>query len=182
VALKTILSAALASDEGSEYRQRFYREARSAGALAHPGIVAVFDVGDHEGVPYLVMEFVDGLTLEEAAKRGERPSLNRACEIGQQVAEALGYAHHHGIIHRDIKPANILLTSREVYGVERAKITDFGVAKLASETITTTGRLLGTPAYMPPEQFTGSPIDSRTTCFSGRDSLLDDNRRAAVCR
>jgi serine/threonine-protein kinase len=166
VALKTILSVALASEQGSEYRQRFYREARAAGAMAHPGIVAVFDVGEHEGVPFLVMEFVQGRTLADAMKTGERASLERVCEIGEQIAEALGYAHRHGVIHRDIKPANILLTSREIYGAERPKITDFGVAKLASQGITTTGQMLGTPAFMPPEQFTGAPIDGRTDLFS----------------
>jgi serine/threonine-protein kinase len=166
VALKTILAVALASDQGAEYRQRFYREARAAGALAHPGIVAVFDVGEHEGVPFLVMEFVRGHTLDFAMKKGERASLERVCEIGEQIAEALGYAHRNGVIHRDIKPANILLTSREAYGTERPKITDFGVAKLAAGGVTTTGQMLGTPAFMPPEQFTGVPIDGRADLFS----------------
>jgi serine/threonine-protein kinase len=166
VALKTILPVALASEQGGEFRQRFYREARAAGALAHPGIVPVFDVGEHEGVPYLVMEFVKGQTLDHAMKKGERFSLERVCEIGQQIAEALGYAHRNGVIHRDIKPANILLTSAEAYGDERPKITDFGVAKLTAGEITTTGQLLGTPAFMPPEQFTGTPIDGRADLFS----------------
>jgi serine/threonine-protein kinase len=166
VALKTILTVALASEQGDEYRQRFYREARAAGALAHPGIVPVFDVGENEGVPFLVMEFVKGQNLEFAMKNGERFSLERVCEIGEQIAEALGYAHQHGVIHRDIKPANILLTSTEAYGSERPKITDFGVAKLIGGGITTTGQLLGTPAFMPPEQFTGAPIDGRADLFS----------------
>ena len=166
VALKSILPVALASEQGGEFRQRFYREARAAGALAHPGIVPVFDVGEHEGVPYLVMEFVKGETLDHAIKKGERFSLERVCEIGQQIAEALGYAHRNGVIHRDIKPANILLTSREAYGDERPKITDFGVAKLTAGEITTTGQLLGTPAFMPPEQITGAPIDGRADLFS----------------
>jgi serine/threonine-protein kinase len=166
VALKTILAVALASDQGAEYRQRFYREARAAGALAHPGIVAVFDVGEDEGVPFLVMEYVRGHTLDFAMKKGERASLEQVCEIGEQIAEALGYAHRNGVIHRDIKPANILLTSREAYGTERPKITDFGVAKLAAGGVTTTGQMLGTPAFMPPEQFTGLPIDGRADLFS----------------
>ena len=166
VALKTILATALASVQADEFRQRFYREARAAGALAHPGIVPVFDVGEYEGVPFLVMEFVDGQTLADAMKKGERSSLDRVCEIGQKVAEALGYAHSHGVVHRDIKPANILLTSRQAYGDERPKITDFGVAKLIAGEITTSGQLLGTPAFMPPEQFTGAPIDGRTDLFS----------------
>ncbi|MFZ1086321.1 MAG: serine/threonine-protein kinase [Terracidiphilus sp.] len=166
VAVKTILSVALAGELGEEYRQRFIREARAAGALAHPGIVPVFDVGEEEGTPYLVMEFVRGQTLDAAMKKGVRFSLERVCEIGQQIAEALGHAHHHGVIHRDIKPANILLASPEAYGTEQAKITDFGVAKMNAGGITTTGQMLGTPAFMPPEQFTGAPIDSRADLFS----------------
>ena len=166
VALKCILSGALAGDQTNEFRERFYREARAAGALAHPGIVPVFDVGEDEGTPFLVMELVQGRTLADALKQGERFSLERVCEIGQGIAEALGYAHRNGIVHRDIKPANILMTAKEVYGSERPRITDFGVAKLAGGEITTTGQLLGTPAFMPPEQFTGAPIDGRTDLFS----------------
>ncbi len=166
VALKSIHSASLAGDQAQEFRDRFYREARAAGALAHPGIVPVFDVGEDDGVPFLVMEYVQGRTLAEAMKQGERYTLDQVCEIGRQLAEALGYAHRHGVIHRDIKPANILMTSREVYGVERPRITDFGVAKLAGGDLTGTGQLLGTPAFMPPELFTGAPVDGRTDLFS----------------
>ena len=166
VALKTIHSLALSGPQGQEYRERFYGEARAAGRLAHPGIVPVFDVGEQDGLPYLVMEYIEGQTLADAAKSGQRLTLERVCEIGQQIAEALGYAHKHGVVHRDIKPANILLTSKEKYGIERPKITDFGVAKLAASQLTTTGQLLGTPAFMPPEQFTGSVIDGRSDLFS----------------
>jgi serine/threonine-protein kinase len=166
VALKTIHSAALSGAQAAEYRARFYREARASGVLAHPAIVPVFDVGEHEGAPFLVMEYVDGHTLDSVMKKGERFTLDRACDIGQQIADALGYAHRQGVIHRDIKPANILMTSREVYGTERPRITDFGIAKLAASEITTTGQMLGTPAYMPPEQFTGAPIDGRADLFS----------------
>ncbi len=166
VALKTIHATALEGAQSEEYRTRFYREARASGVLAHPGIVPVFDVGEHEGAPFLVMEFVEGRTLADAVKKGERYTLDRVCEIGQQLADALGYAHRQGVIHRDIKPANILMTSRAVYGSERPRITDFGIAKLAASEITTTGQLLGTPSFMPPEQFTGSPIDGRADLFS----------------
>src|SRR5262245_5751828 len=166
VALKTIISVALASPQGSEFRDRFYREARTAGALTHPGIVAVFDVGEHEGMPFLVMEFVDGRTLADSLRVGECMSVDRICEFGGQIADALAYAHQRGVVHRDIKPANILLTSIESSGGVRPKITDFGVAKLAEGQATITGQMLGTPAYMPPEQFTGAPIDGRSDIFS----------------
>ena len=166
VAVKTILTSALESAQKEEYRARFYREARAAGNLAHPGIVPVFDVGEHEGTPFLVMEYVEGRTLAAAMRGGERFTLERVCELGQQIAEALGYAHRKGVIHRDIKPANILMTSPEAYGSERPRITDFGVAKLTAGEVTTTGQLLGTPAFMPPEQFTGSPVDGRADLFS----------------
>jgi serine/threonine protein kinase len=166
VALKTIISVVLASERGSDFRERFYREARAAGALAHPGIVPVFDVGEHEGVPFLVMEFISGKTLADALKTGDRMSLDRVCEIGQRIAEALGYAHQRGVVHRDIKPANILLTSKQVHGIERPKITDFGVAKLAAGQTTMTGQVLGTPAFMPPEQITGAAVDGRADLFS----------------
>jgi serine/threonine-protein kinase len=166
VAVKTIISVALASPQGSEFRERFYREARTAGGLNHPGVVAVFDVGEHDGMPFLVMEFVAGRTLADSAKAGERLSVDRICEFGGQIAEALAYAHQRGVVHRDIKPANVLLTSAEAYGIERTKITDFGVAKLAEGQTTLTGQMLGTPAFMPPEQFTGAPIDGRSDIFS----------------
>jgi serine/threonine-protein kinase len=166
VAVKTIISLVLANDQKNDFRERFYREARAAGALAHPGIVPVFDVGEHEGLPFLVMEFISGKTLADTMRKGERMTLDRVCEIGQKVAEALGYAHQHGVVHRDIKPANILLTSKEAHGIVRPKITDFGVAKLAVGHTTLTGQILGTPAFMPPEQITGGPIDGRADIFS----------------
>ena len=166
VALKTIIATALASEQGSEFRERFFREARAAGNLTHPGIVPVFDVGEHDGSPFLVMEYVSGWTLASAGARGERLDLKRMCEIGQKIAEALGYAHRRGVVHRDIKPANILITSREIYGVEHPKITDFGIAKLTESEATMTGKMLGTPAFMPPEQFTGAPVDGRADIFS----------------
>jgi serine/threonine protein kinase len=163
VALKTISAVGFPLE--SEFRERFYREARAAAVLTHPGIVPVFDMGEDEGVPYLVMEFVAGRTLADAAKDGEHWTLDRICEIGQDLAGALGYAHQRGVVHRDIKPPNILLTSLEAYGVERPKITDFGLAKLAGQ-ITVTGESLGTPAFMSPEQVVGAAVDGRADLFS----------------
>jgi serine/threonine-protein kinase len=162
VAVKTIHASALVGPLADQYRERFTREARAAGRLAHPGIVTVFDAGVEGDTPYLVMEFVPGRTLEDVLNAGEHYSLDRVCEIGQQLAEALGYAHANGVIHRDIKPANIQLTGNP----ERAKIMDFGVAKLTQAQVTSTGTLLGTPAYMAPEQFTGMPLDGRSDLFS----------------
>jgi serine/threonine-protein kinase len=166
IAIKTILASALAGPQSGEYRERFLREARAAGRIAHPGIVAVYDVGEHDGTPYLVMEYVPGRTLASALDAGERFPFERIYELGQQMAEALGFAHAHGVIHRDIKPANILLHTPPGQAVERAKIADFGVARLSGTQMTQTGQLLGTPSFMPPEQFTGAPIDGRSDIFS----------------
>jgi serine/threonine-protein kinase len=166
VAIKTIQGMALAGPQAQEYRERFTREARAAGRLSHPGIVAVFDVGDHQGTPFLVMEYVEGRTLDSALSAGERFSFDRIEELGEQLAAALGYAHRNGVVHRDIKPANILLTAPDAQTPERAKVTDLGIAKLTASQITTTGQLMGTPSYMPPEQFTGAPVDGRADLFS----------------
>jgi serine/threonine-protein kinase len=166
VAIKTILAAALTGPMAQEYRERFTREARAAGRLTHPGIVTVYDVGELDGTPYLVMEFVNGRSLASAMDAGERFSFDRIFELGYQIADALGYAHRNGVVHRDIKPANILLAAGEPGELERAKIADLGVAKLSASQITTTGQLLGTPAFMPPEQFTGAIIDGRADLFS----------------
>jgi len=165
VAVKTVLASALAGASAAEYRERFFREARAAGRFNHPGIVTVHDVGEHEGSPFLVMEYITGRTLAASMEAGERFSFERIYELGREIAEALGYAHAHGVIHRDIKPANIMLAAAP-RGGERAKVTDFGVAKLTAAQVTVTGQLLGTPSFMPPEQFTGAPIDGRSDLFS----------------
>ena len=166
VAIKTILSTALSGPLAEEYRERFVREARAAGRLTHPGVVMVYDVGEENDIPYLVMEYVNGRSLATAMESGERFSFEQIYEIGFQVADALGYAHRHGVVHRDIKPANILLAIPAPGEIERAKIADLGVAKLAASQITTTGQLLGTPAFMAPEQFTGGVVDGRADLFS----------------
>lgn len=162
VAVKTIHASALIGPMAEQYRERFTREARAAGRLAHPGIVTVFDAGVEGDTPYLVMEFVPGRTLESVLSAGEHFPLEKVYEIGQQLAEALAFAHANGVIHRDIKPANVQLTGSP----ERAKIMDFGVAKLTQAQVTSSGTLLGTPAYMAPEQFTGMPLDGRSDLFS----------------
>lgn len=161
VAVKTILASALTGPLAADYRERFFREARAAGRLAHPGIVTVYDVSEQDGTPFLVMELIEGRTLEKILGSGERFDTERVMELGQQLAEALDYAHKGGVIHRDIKPANIMVTADG-----RPKITDFGVAKLTAAQVTTTGQLLGTPAFMAPEQFTGAPIDGRADLFA----------------
>lgn len=174
VAVKTVLASALAGHLAAEYRERFFREARAAGRFSHSGIVTVHDVGEHEGTPYLVMEYITGRTLAQALESGEHFSFERIYEIGREIAEALGYAHSHGVVHRDIKPANIMLAARPSgepapsprSGPERAKVTDFGVAKLTAAQVTVTGQLLGTPSFMPPEQFTGGAVDGRSDLFS----------------
>ena len=162
VALKTIsVLGATAADEKS-YRERFFREAQAAGKLAHPGLVTIYDVGEEDGVPYIVMEHVAGRNLEAMLREthGRLPVLT-TLDLIRQVAEALDYAHARGIIHRDIKPANIIVTDEG-----QAKITDFGIAKLALTEFTVPGQVLGTPSYMSPEQLTGSAITGASDLFS----------------
>ena len=162
VALKTITVAGIGPADEEEYRQRFFREAQAAGKLSHGGLVTIFDVGEDEKskTPFIVMEFIEGKTLEELG-RGERLPTATALGLVKQVAEALDYAHGRKIIHRDIKPANIIVT-----GEGRAKITDFGIAKLAMTQFTQPGQVLGTPAYMAPEQLSGGAVDGRSDIFS----------------
>jgi serine/threonine protein kinase len=160
VAIKTIVPHIIGGPQADEFRERFFREARAAGRLAHPGIVTIHDVSEQDGIPFLVMEYVQGRTLQSVLE-SERLPIDRVLEIGIQLSDALDYAHRNGVIHRDIKPANILVT---VDG--NIKIADFGIAKLNDSQATSTGQVLGTPAYMAPEHFTGEQIDGRADIFA----------------
>lgn len=161
VAIKSILTNSLGDDGGSAYKQRFQREAQVCGKLSHPSIVAIHDLTEDEtGQPCLVMEFVEGSTLESMVRQ-ERLPLGQVVDIVTQVAGALDYAHAQGVIHRDVKPANILVTP-----AGRAKLGDFGIAKIEGVKLTQTGQIVGTPAFMSPEQFMAAPVDSRSDLFS----------------
>jgi serine/threonine protein kinase len=163
VALKTFSLFDQEPEQEEEFRQRFVYEAQAAGRLQHPGIVAVFDVGEetesHE--PFIVLEYVAGESLSRILSREKKLALPRALNLAEEIAEALDYAHVQGVVHRDIKPANILITQEG-----RAKIADFGIAKLNLAHFTLPGRLLGTPAYMAPEQLVGDAVDGRSDLFS----------------
>ncbi|HEX7154790.1 MAG TPA: serine/threonine-protein kinase [Thermoanaerobaculia bacterium] len=166
VALKTIRPAAhVDDDETKEFQQRFIREAQAAGILNHPNIVTVHDIGQDENsaMSFIAMEYVEGHNLKEILSQGRTLTFELIGEIVAQVADALDFAHSKGIVHRDVKPANIIILDGN-----RAKITDFGIAKIASggANLTTTGQFLGTPNYMAPEQIKGAPVDGRTDIFS----------------
>jgi eukaryotic-like serine/threonine-protein kinase len=152
-----------------EYVARFLREAKAAGALSHPNIVTIFDVGEAGGHPYIAMELLDGEPLDRiVARRGRLPP-GEVIAIGLQLAEALRYAHGEGVVHRDIKPSNIIVSG----GGRALKILDFGIARLdnparadAEALMTQAGQVLGTPRYMSPEQALGREIDGRSDLFS----------------
>src|SRR5262249_51436581 len=148
VAIKVPRAGSLATDED---RDRFLREARSVAQLRHGAIVPLHEVGEHEGVPYLVSEFVQGVTLADLLT-ARRPPPRGAALLVAEVAGALQYAHDQGVIHRDVKPSNILLDEEG-----GPHLMDFGLAKRAVGEITMTleGQVLGTPAYMSPEQARG---------------------------
>jgi eukaryotic-like serine/threonine-protein kinase len=164
VALKTFrIGLSVKDAEMDQFRARFIREAQSAGILSHPNIVTIHDVverGD-DGMAFIAMEYVRGTNLKLVLQEARRPTLTYVAEILAQVASGLDYAHSCKVVHRDIKPANILITNDS-----RAKITDFGIARLDTSNLTQEGQLLGTPNYMSPEQILGRDVDSRTDIFS----------------
>jgi tRNA A-37 threonylcarbamoyl transferase component Bud32 len=165
VAIKTIAVPASSRHDAEHYRQRFFREAQAAGRLSHPGIVTIYDVGEDEAAhtPFIVMECVEGDSLDRVVAAAPAGKLSReiALRLLRQIAEALDYAHRQGIVHRDIKPANIMVTPEG-----QPKIADFGIAKLAMADTTLPGHVVGTPAYMSPEQLNGKAVDGRSDLFS----------------
>ena len=164
VALKTIrLAFEVPPAERESFEKRFLAEARAAGALQHPGIVIVHDVGRDEatGTLYIALEYLEGRTLAEEGALGLPMEWTRALRLTAQVAWALHHAHTQGIVHRDVKPANIM-----VLDSGRVKLMDFGIAKLPASQITMAGEFFGTPSYMSPEQAGGAVVDARSDIFS----------------
>ncbi len=164
VAIKTICNLAEDFELEEVHRTRFSVEARAAGRLSHPGIVQVFDVGEEEisQTPYIVMEYVQGISLNKMLAGGVKLPTELALRLAQEVAEALAYAHGQGVVHRDIKPSNIMVSDEG-----HAKITDLGVSKIDLGNGTLGGQLVGTPAYMAPEQLNNSnEVDGRSDLFS----------------
>jgi serine/threonine protein kinase len=163
VAVKTVSLWGQEPEEEKEFRLRFMNEAQAAGRLHHSGIVGVFDVGENPDNldPYIVLEYVQGESLHRVLAREHKLPLETALQLAVEIADALDYAHAQGVIHRDVKPANILITQDG-----HAKIADFGIAKLNLAHFTIPGRVLGTPAYMAPEQLSGEGADGRSDLFS----------------
>ncbi len=142
--------------------ERFQQEARSAGTLSHPNIVTLYEVGEADGVHYITMELLTGKTVRELLQERGRIPVDQALNILLQVARALEYAHRQGVVHRDVKPDNIVVTDEG-----QVKLTDFGIARAANDLLRTQkGVLVGSPAYMSPEQILGEPVDHRTDIYS----------------
>lgn len=163
VAIKTLnLTQEFEGTELEEVKWRFYREAEASGRLDHRNIVTVYDVGEEHDLAYIAMDFVQGHSLDENVREGTLLPVGEVLDIGIQVAEALDYAHKQQVIHRDIKPANMLYEPDK----HMVKLTDFGIARLTDNSKTRTGTLLGTPAYMAPEQITSQDVDGRADLYS----------------
>ncbi len=161
VAIKTLAYAQIEPAELPDVKARFFREAEAAGRLSHPHIVTVYDVGEESDLAYMAMELLDGSDLSRCCDKNQRLKPLQVMEIGAQIAGALEYAHSKEVVHRDIKPANIMLSKSG-----QVKVTDFGVARVMSNSQTETGVVLGTPSYMSPEQVAGKKVDGRSDLFS----------------
>jgi serine/threonine-protein kinase len=163
VAIKTMaLSEEFEADELKEAKERFFREAETAGRLNHPNIVTIFDAGEEHDLCYIAMEFLKGKDLVQHTKMPNLLPPDKVLSIVERVADALSYAHTMGIVHRDIKPANIMYEAES----DTPKVTDFGIARITDSSRTKTGMVLGTPSYMSPEQLAGKRIDGRSDLFS----------------
>jgi serine/threonine-protein kinase len=163
VAIKTMaLSAEFEADELTEAKERFFREAETAGRLTHPNIVTIYDAGEEHDLCYIAMEFLKGKDLSPYVKQPNLLPPDKVLSIVERVGDALGYAHSMGIVHRDIKPANIMYELES----DTVKVTDFGIARITDSSKTKTGMVLGTPSYMSPEQLAGKKIDGRSDLFS----------------
>ncbi len=163
VAIKTMaLSQEFEPEELAEVKERFFREAETAGRLSHPNIVTIYDTGEEHDFCYIAMELLKGGDLAPFVKPGKLLPMDKVVSIAARVADALGYAHRQGVVHRDIKPANMMYDPQ----TDTLKVTDFGIARLTDNSKTKTGMVLGTPSYMSPEQLAGKKIEGRSDLFS----------------
>ncbi|HEX5337725.1 MAG TPA: serine/threonine-protein kinase, partial [Gallionella sp.] len=163
VAIKTVaLSQEFEEDELEDVRQRFFREAETAGRLNHPNIVSIYDAGEEHDLAYIAMEFLKGKDLIPYTKPDNLLPLPTVMSIVARVADALDYAHRQNVVHRDIKPANIMYDPE----TDTPKVTDFGIARITDSNRTKTGMVLGTPSYMSPEQLAGKKIQGASDLFS----------------
>jgi CHASE2 domain-containing sensor protein/predicted Ser/Thr protein kinase len=163
VAIKTMaLSQEFEGDELTDARERFFREAETAGRLQHQNIVTIFDAGEEHDLAYIAMEFLKGKDLVDMTKEGHLLPIAKVLSIVARVAEALAYAHKQNVVHRDIKPANIMYDE----ATDTVKVTDFGIARITDSSKTKTGLVLGTPSFMSPEQIAGKKVDGRSDLYS----------------
>ncbi len=163
VAIKTMaLSQEFSGDELVDARERFFREAETAGRLQHQNIVTIFDAGEEHDLAYIAMEFLKGKDLLDFCKDGKLLPVPKVLSIVARVAEALAYAHKQNVVHRDIKPANIMYE----LDTDTVKVTDFGIARITDSSKTKTGLVLGTPSFMSPEQLAGKKVDGRSDLYS----------------
>lgn len=163
VAIKTLaLSDEFEGDALIEVKERFFREAETAGRLNHPNIVTIFDAGEARNLAYIAMELLKGNDLVPYTRSDMLLPLPQVMSIVARVADALDYAHQNNVVHRDVKPANIMYEA----DTDALKVTDFGIARITDSARTKTGMVLGTPSYMSPEQLTGQRIDGRSDLFS----------------
>ncbi|OVE78409.1 hypothetical protein BVX98_00165 [bacterium F11] len=162
VAIKTLrFEEDVDEEQAKSIKERFFREAESAGNLTHPNIIRIFDAGEDQDVAYIAMELIEGEDLKRSCEKANLLPFERVVEYVAQVAEALAFAHNQGVVHRDIKPGNIMLLANGTL-----RITDFGIARIQATSKTATGAVLGTPAYMSPEQVNGKKVDGRADIFS----------------